>query len=178
MECFFQHGYGTSNISMVSRYAGISRVTIHKQFKTKELLFRAVVKKHFQENNVFINNYSMSEGDFWQETYALIMQRCEGLFNDVSSSLIRADLIHAGQEFCQDLIQAEESVIKNSIQVRIEKEVTANRLTLNKINLTAEALAETLHYAPFGITVSASNQNNIHFVKNLMAIFKASTMLN
>ena len=175
MECFFQHGYGTSNISMVSRYAGISRVTIHKQFKSKELLFRAVVSKHFQENNIFINSYCISEKNFWQKTYALIMQRCEGLFNDVSSSLIRADLIHAGQEFCQDLIQAEESLIKSSIQARIEKEVAAKRLTLSKISLSAEALAETIHYAPFGITVSATDQNNIDFIKNLMAVFKAST---
>ena len=109
MDCFFQHGYDTANISMVSRYAGISRVTIHKQFKSKELLFRAVVEKHFQQHNILISVYSKSEINFWQETKVLTIQRCEGLFNHVSSSLVRANLIHAGQAFCKDLIQAEES---------------------------------------------------------------------
>mgnify|MGYP003669176641 CR=1 FL=1 len=175
MDCFFQHGYDTSNISMVSRYAGISRVTIHKQFKSKEVLFRAVVEKHFQQHNILINIYSKSEKNFWLETQDLIIQRCEGLFNDVSSSLVRSDLIHAGQAFCKDIIQAEESLIKTSIRSRIEKEIDANRLTLRKVGLTAEQLAEALHFAPFGITVSVSEQNNTAFVENLMAVFKAST---
>lgn len=175
MECFFQHGYETANISMVSRYAGISRVTIHKQFQSKELLFRAVVEKHFQQNNTLISDYCASEKNFWQETQALIIKRCEGLFNDVTSSLVRANLLHAGQAFCKDLIQAEENLVKKSIQARIEQEVSAKRLTLNKINLSAEVLAETLHFAPFGITISVSEQNNVSFVKNLMSVFKAST---
>lgn len=160
---------------MVSRYAGISRVTIHKQFKSKEVLFRAVVEKHFQQHNILINSYSKSEKNFWQDTQTLIIQRCEGLFNDVSSSLVRANLLHAGHAFCQDLIQAEEGLIKKSIKVRIEKEISENRLTLSKIALSADALAETLHFAPFGITVSVSDQNNIAFVENLMAVFKAAT---
>ena len=176
MECFFQHGYDTTNISMISRYAGISRVTIHKQFKSKEVLFRAVVEQHFKQHNILLNSYSRSENDFWQETYELIIQRCEGLFNDVSSSLVRANLLHAGQAFCKDLIQAEEALIKQNIQARIEKEIAENRLTLVRINLSAEALAETLHFAPFGITVSVSNKDNVVFVKNLLSIFKASTL--
>jgi len=175
-ECFFQHGYDTANISMVSRYAGISRVTIHKQFTSKEVLFRAVVEQHFKQHNILLNNYSRSESNFWQETYELIIQRCEGLFNDVSSSLVRANLLHAGHAFCKDLIEAEEALIKQSIQARIEKEVAENRLTLSRVNLSAEALAETLHFAPFGITISVTNQDNVVFVKNLMSVFKASTL--
>ncbi|MBA6417699.1 TetR/AcrR family transcriptional regulator [Colwellia sp. 6M3] len=175
MECFFQHGYDTANISMVSRHAGVSRVTIHKQFKSKEILFRAVVEKHFQKHNILIDLYRKSEKNFWQETQALIIQRCEGFFNDVSSNLVRSNLLHAGQAFCKDLIQAEEGAIKKSIRLRIEKEISANRLTLKKTGLTADDLAETLHFAPFGITVSVSEHNNIAFVENLMAVFKAST---
>ena len=175
MECFFQHGYDTANISMVSRYAGISRVTIHKQFQSKELLFRAVVEQHFQQHNVLVEEYKKSETNFWQETKELTIQLCEGLFNDVSSSLVRSNLLHAGQAFCKDLIQEEEISIKNSIRLRIEKEILANRLSLRKVGLTSDELANTLHYAPFGITIAASNQNNIAFVDNLMAVFKAAT---
>ncbi len=178
MECFFQHGYSTANISMVSRHAGISRVTIHKQFKSKEVLFRAVVEQYFQQTNILINAYTSSEGSFWQETQALITQRCEGLFNNVSSSLVRADLLHAGQAFCRDLIAEKEDLIIKSIQSRIEQEIAANRLTLSKINLSSETLAQTLHFAPFGITVSVSEQSNTAFVENLISIFQASTMPN
>ncbi len=176
MECFFQHGYGAANISMVSRYAGISRVTIHKQFKSKELLFRAVVEQHFQQNNLLIAHYTQSEQDFWQETQALTIQRCEGIFDNVASSLIRADLLHAGQAFCKDLLQAEENLIKQCIQSRIEKEVSAKRLTLNKIDMSAAKLADMIYFAPFGITVSVSENDISLFVKNIITIFKASTL--
>lgn len=176
MDCFFQHGYCTANISMVSRHAGISRVTIHKQFKSKETLFRAVVEKHFQQYNTLIDNYRISENDFWTDTQELIIQRCEGFFNDISSALVRADLLHAGQAYCKDLIQNEENLVKESIQIRIEKEIAKKRFTLAKIKLSTGQLAETLHFAPFGITVSVSDQNNIAFVENLMAVFKAATL--
>jgi AcrR family transcriptional regulator len=175
MDCFFQHGYGAANISMVSRYAGISRVTIHKQFKSKELLFRAVVEQHFQQNNQLIDNYKLSDKDFWLETQALTIQRCEGLFNDVASNLIRSDLIHAGQAFCKDLLQEEENLIKQCIQSRIEKEVTAKRLTLSKVEMSAAKLAEMIYFSPFGITVSVSENDITLFVKNLITIFQAST---
>lgn len=175
MECFFQHGYDTANVSMISRYAGISRVTIHKQFTSKELLFRAVVKKHFQLHHALLTQYGQSKTNFWQDTQALIIERCEGLFNDVSSNLVRANLIHAGQAYCSDLLAAEEQLVKNFIQARIEHEISAKRLTLSRVNLSAIALAEAIHFAPFGITVAVSNQDNCAFVANLMKIFKAAT---
>lgn len=178
MDCFFQHGYGTANISMVSRHAGVSRVTIHKQFKSKEVLFREVVNKHFQQYNTLIDSYRASNTNFWPETQALIIQRCEGFFNDISSNLVRADLLHAGQAHCKDLIQNEESLVKESIQLRIEKEISAQRLTLKNVNLSAEQLAEALHFAPFGITVSVSDKDDVAFVESLMAIFKAATSTN
>ena len=142
----------------------------------KKFYLGLLLKQHFKQHNIQLNNYSRSESDFWQETYELIIQRCEGLFNDVSSSLVRANLLHAGHAFCKDLIEAEETVIKQSIQARIEKEVAEHRLTLQRIGLSAETLAETLHFAPFGITVSVSNQDNLVFVKNLLSVFKASTL--
>lgn len=178
MDCFFQYGYGAANISMVSRHAGVSRVTIHKQFKSKEVLFRAVVNKHFQQYNTLIDDYRISEINFWSETQALIIQRCEGFFNDISSNLVRADLLHAGQAYCKDLIQNEENLVKESIQLRIEKEIVAQRLTLKSVNLSAGQLAEALHFAPFGITVSVSDKDDVAFVESLMAVFKAATLIN
>ena len=70
---------------MIARYAEISRVTIHKQFKSKEALFRAVVEKHINENNVLLEKYTQSIGDFWAETEAFTLGRCGELFEEISS---------------------------------------------------------------------------------------------
>ncbi|SFD00674.1 TetR/AcrR family transcriptional regulator [Pseudoalteromonas denitrificans] len=176
-ECFFQHGYIAANISMIARYSQISRVTIHKQFRTKEALFRAVVEKYISDNNVLLQDYSQSDGDFWAETEAFILKRCDGLFEEVSSSLIRTDLLHAGQSHCNDIITENEIEVRKIISLRVSKELTENRMTLSKIDITVEAFARIIESAPFGLALSSLEEDNQAFVKQLMKVFKASTSI-
>lgn len=176
-ECFFQYGYNAANISMISRHSAVSRVTIHKHFKSKELLFRAVVDRHFEENSVQINHYINDEDDFWQATENLTIAQCRDLFEDITSTLVRADLIHAGHAYCRDIIQAHEDFIREAIRIRLVKEIKNHRLTLERINLNEDALVDAIHYAPFGIAISVfENEDNQAFIKNLISIFKASTL--
>ncbi len=163
---------------MISRYAGISRVTIHKQFKSKEDLFRAVVRQHIDESMANLTVYRNSEQNFWQETENIIQERCVEMFEEVRSALVRADLMHAGQEFCQDIIEAEESSLFNCIKLRLNKEINANRLTLERVNMSVDDFARILKSAPLGLAVSNLDINNNQFVKNLMKIFKESTHLS
>lgn len=177
-ECFFQHGYAAANISMISRYVKISRVTIHKQFKSKEALFRAVVEKHITENHERLRHYEQSSGDFWAETQAFTLERCGGLFDEVSSTLIRTDLLHAGQTYCEDIIQEMECKVRECIKYRILKELDENRMTLDKIAISVEEFSRIIESAPFGLAISSIEQDNQAFVKNIMKVFKASTMLD
>jgi len=176
-ECFFQHGYVAANISMIARYAEISRVTIHKQFRTKEALFRAVVEKYIDDNNVLLQEYSHSTGDFWDETEAFILKRCDGLFEEVSSSIIRTDLLHAGQSHCHDIIKENEIKVREIIGSRISIELTENRMTLSKIDISLEEFSRVIESAPFGLALSSMEEDNQAFVKHLMKVFKASTAI-
>jgi AcrR family transcriptional regulator len=174
-ECFFQHGYIAANISMIARYSEISRVTIHKQFRTKEALFRAVVEKYIADNNVLLQDYSQSTGDFWAETESFILKRCDGLFEEVSSSLIRTDLLHAGQSHCNDIISENEIKVREIISLRISKELAKGRMTLDKIDITIEEFSRVIESAPFGLALSSMEEDSQAFVKHLMKVFKAST---
>lgn len=176
-ECFFQHGYSAANISMIARYTGISRVTIHKQFKSKEDLFRAVVVQHFDENNERMDHYIQSSGDFWSDTEAFILGRCGGLFEEITSALIRTDLLHAGQTYCQDIIQEHELQVRKSIQHRLTTEVSEKRITLDKVGISIEEFSRLIESAPFGLALSSLDEDNQAFVKHLIKTFKASTSL-
>lgn len=176
-ECFFQHGYSTANISMIGRYAGISRVTIHKQFKSKEDLFRAVIEKYIAEKNEFLECYIHSKGDFWLETESFILERCDGLFEEVLSVIVRTDLLHAGQSYCQDIIHENELRVREAITLRITDELTENRMTLSEISMSKEEFARVIVSAPFGLAISSVEEDNRAFVKHLMKIFKASTAI-
>lgn len=174
-ECFFQHGYAAANISMISRYAEVSRVTIHKQFKSKEALFRSVLQRYIVNNDELLAQYKKSSGELWSETEAFILKRCDGLFEEVSSVVVRTDLLHAGQSYCQDIIQANEIKVRESIIYRINKEITEQRMTLDKIDMSADELARLIEFAPFGLALSSQEEDSPAYVKQLIKVFKAAT---
>jgi len=177
LECFFQHGYAAANISMIARYADISRVTIHKQFKSKQILFRAVVEFHIAKSSEQLENYKQSTGDFWSETESLTLERCGGLFDEISSAFIRTDLLHAGQAHCQDIIQESEFQVRESIKVRITKELDEKRMTLSKINISIDDFARIIESSPFGLAFSSIEDDNQLFISHVMKVLKASTSI-
>ena len=176
-ECFFQHGYAATNISMVSRYSGVSRVTIHKQCKSKESLFRAVIEKYITDNSKRLTLYTHSTSDFWSETEAFIIARCGGLFKEISSALIRSDLLHAGQNYCQDIIQENEIKVRSAINYRMAKEIDSARLTLERISMSSEEFSRIIESAPLGLALSSIEEDHPTFVSQLMKVFKASTSI-
>ena len=50
---------------MISRYSKVSRVTIHKQFSSKEVLFRAFIKNFLIDKDGIVQTayYGKDEGD-------------------------------------------------------------------------------------------------------------------
>lgn len=162
---------------MIARYAEISRVTIHKQFKSKEVLFRAVVEKHIDQNNILLEKYTQSTGDFWCETETLILSRCGELFEEITSALVRADLLHAGQSYCQDMMQENEIKARKSIGLRINKEIIEKRMTLSNIDMSVDQLAQVMESAPLGLVLSSLEEDNSVYVSHVMKIFKAATAI-
>ncbi|MBU2869858.1 TetR/AcrR family transcriptional regulator [Colwellia sp. E2M01] len=174
-ECFFQHGYSAANITMIAKYADISRVTIHKQFTSKEILFRAVVEQYIQENLTLLEQYALSINDFWSDTEDFLLQRCGGLFDEIPSAVIRSDLLHAGQSYCQDIIQENELRVRENIDHRISQELAAKRMTLEHINISQQEFSRVIETAPFGLALSTLNEDNKSYVKSLMKVYKAAT---
>lgn len=174
-ECFFQHGYTAANISMIGRYADISRVTIHKQFKSKEVLFRAVVENHIAESQERLDIYKQSTNNFWLETEALIIARCSGLFDEIKSAQIRTDLLHAGQVHCEDIISDSEQTVRDAISLRITNEIATDQMTLERVGISTSDLSRIIESAPFGLVLSSADEDNIAYVSQLMKVFKAST---
>lgn len=173
-ECFYQHGYSAANVSLIGRYASISRATIYKNFDSKEALFRAVVEEHIAQNNVALSEYSDSEGDFWQETEAFIFGRCEGLFEEIPNAVIRSELIHTCQMFCHDLLLTNQYSVEEAITKRLEQEVQQGKLSLDKMNITIEGFAKVIESAPIGIALSNIDDTSVSLIKNMFRIFKAS----
>ncbi|REL29638.1 TetR/AcrR family transcriptional regulator [Thalassotalea euphylliae] len=177
-ECFFQHGYHASNVSLIARYAGISRATIYKNFSSKEALFQAMVQRQFAEYDIALSEYAEANADFWQETENLFVNRCQGVFDDISSQVIRTELVHAGHSLCQALMDKEQEDMLGVIINRIEQEIAANRLTLERINMTSAQFASAMQSMPIGIFFSSNEANDLGSLKQVLTIFRVATEIS
>ncbi|WP_371373363.1 TetR/AcrR family transcriptional regulator [Thalassotalea aquiviva] len=174
-ECFRQHGYNTANIAMISRHAKISRVTIHKHFTNKEALFRAVVSDYLDKTAMTIENYQLSNQSFWPATKALLREKCERVFEEVSNHLIKPDLAQAGEQYCQDLIEQRRLQTIKAIADKAQQAVEANELSLVKVSMTSLEFAQTLHQAAENFLMSGSKSSTEASFIRLLNVFVAAT---
>lgn len=174
-ECFFQHGFNAANVSLIGRYAGISRATIYKNFSSKEDLLLAVIQKHIDDNQSALISYADSNADFWNDTEELIKGRCQGIFDDISSNLIRSELIHVGQTLGQEMLQKEVRHVQNVIQDRMNREISEGKLSLEVVGINVEQFAQVIESVPIGIAFSSMEDNNYDLITNMFSVFRAST---
>lgn len=173
-QCFFQHGYSAANVSLIGRYAGISRATIYKNFSSKEALLRAVMQQHIDFHDAALVSYQASEQDFWDDTERLVKSRCQGVFDEINSSLIRSELIHAGQIHCHDLIEIETEKVQSAIETRLEREIANSKVVIAATGLTPKRMTQVIESVPIGIAFSSVEDNTYDLVTDMFAIFKAS----
>lgn len=175
-ECFFQHGYDATTISMISRYAKISRVTIHKYFKSKEVIFRSVVKHYFDLRQEAIETYIDSDEHFWTLTNQLVKERCRSIFENISSAVIRSDLVHAGNAYCRDLITDQKQlvckVIKNKLTTAIEKK----EVTLKRMKISVDEFASSIEGITDGPIVSPLDEDSMQQIDYMLEIYRAASL--
>lgn len=177
-ECFFQHGYAATTISMVSRYANISRVTIHKHFSSKEVLFVQVVDEFFRQQRLSLPNYLASQNPFWHDTNALMKEYRGGIFEQISNTIVRTDLVLAGNTHCLTLIQQHKTTVKDAIAERLEQAINNGELSLEKIGLDIDTFATRIESIADGIFISPFSDNSMEIFDQLFLIYKAATLIS
>ncbi len=175
-NCFFQHGFDATTISMISRYVRVSRVTIHKYFESKEALFRCVVKHYFDIRQKNINHYIETDGDFWQLTNQLIKDRCRSIFEHISSAMIRSDLVHAGNAYCRDLILEQKQLVCQVIEKKLIKAVNNGELTLERIDITLTEFAASIESISDGPIVSPLDDDSMQQIEYTLKVYRAASI--
>jgi AcrR family transcriptional regulator len=176
LKCFLQHGYNATSIAMVSRYANISRVTIHKQFSSKEDLFRNIMFNDFLEKDEQIKKYTNHVGDFWAVTYEFLLQRRKNAFEEIPNSLIKADLVHAIQRFCSDILKGNQIKTRSAIEIKLQSAINNRTLTLKNLNLTIAEFAKNIEIVADGITLSNTDEEPEKIIKQTLHIYKIATL--
>jgi AcrR family transcriptional regulator len=177
-KCFFQHGYSASSIAMISRYSNVSRVTIHKQFSSKEILFRAFIQNFLVEKDIQIQAYINSSGKFWEDTNDFLAQRCTEVFDNIPNALIKSDLIHAGQSYCADLIEQNRIKTRQAIQSKLHQATNDKQLSLKKIGLSNEEFATNIESVAEGLMLSSSVHDPRQAMKTALRIYEVASAID
>lgn len=173
-ECFYRHGYAATNISMISRYAEISRVTIHKQFGTKEEVFRSVCRRHHQTIQSKLDLRVSEHANMWCALAAILRDWGRPIFDQINDPHVLRDLVHAAQLHSEDLIKSHTQVLVTFISGMLDDADNDKLIRLDNIELNSVELAELLTVSFVGTfsTVLATDVNDS--IEKLIKLYEAA----
>jgi AcrR family transcriptional regulator len=74
-ELFYKYGVSKVNMDEVANYANVSKVTIYKYYKSKDELFKEVVKKIYSKTFIEIEEIVNSKNNFTQKLKFIIYSK-------------------------------------------------------------------------------------------------------
>ncbi len=137
-ECFLKCGFRASNMSLISKLAGFSRVTLHKHFKNKERIFHAVCldyQTQCQQQCQVIRDQDLPCWDMIQQVTDVWTNTA---FDEVHDSLVLKELLFEAHQVAADIFtQATEDLTK------MLKEILDNGIKRSELSLQACQLSST-----------------------------------
>lgn len=179
-QCFFQFGYQKTSMSLISDYSGFSRVTVHKHFKTKKELFRALIRQHFDSALARYNQYLKQnpQAPVWEAVAHLIDVVTEPVFTDIKDPFIFHDIDHATRQVAQDIKSETKSTTINLIKAQIERGIQEKEINLHKLSINSVELATLIARSIHGILINSENGEGKKYINGLLQTFKVATSTN
>ena len=143
-ECFFQHGYKASNMTLISEYAGFSRATVHKYTKNKEDAFRKVCQQ-FQEQAETACQPIMKENmECWSAINLIMQAWLKPSFDEVRDIKILNDLKYHAQVIAEDVFTSARKQMENMLCEQLEKGISKDEINLHPLSQTPRQFAQLL----------------------------------
>ncbi|RCU49526.1 MULTISPECIES: TetR/AcrR family transcriptional regulator [Corallincola] len=173
-DCFFRHGYSATNISMISRYAEISRVTIHKQFSNKEVLFREVCLRHHQEMQANLPSFKAQYKDTWSTLEAMLLDWAKPIFEEISDSVVLQDIVQAANKYCVDAMAAHIEVLSQFVGELLREGERTGQVDLSRCGLSELQLGSNLVLCAKGVFTTATTKQARETVSNMVKLYRAA----
>lgn len=174
-ECFFRHGYGATNIAMISRHSKISRVTIHKRFGSKERLFRCLIQQHMHEIHENFPNYIAEHDSIWKRLEHMLLDCGSPLFDEITDQWVRDDLVQACTEHCEDIKSEHFTELEKFSNSQFIQAEQGGQISLKRLSMSTEELASSLVMTTKGLFTTAPIAECRQQLLRILAIYKAAT---
>ncbi len=139
--CFFKHGFRASNMSLISQFSGFSRVTLHKHFKNKERVFRAVCNAYqascISDCQQVLTQYNVC----WDMIEQVTASWNKSVFEEVSDDNVLRELLFEASQVAQDIFENAKAANINILQSVLDKGIKDSQISLQACQLNSEQLA-------------------------------------
>jgi len=176
-DCFFQHGYQRTNMSLVSKYSGFSRVTVHKHFCTKKHLLRAVVENFFKSNLDTTEKHLQQHPEYsaWQAIEHLTEIMAHPIFERINDQYVLEDLDKACNEHANEIKLEMKQKMIAFIKKHIDRGIANNEICLDKVDIDSLELATLIDNSMEAVVINTALDKTKMHIDALFRVFKAST---
>jgi len=177
-QCFFRHGYTASNMTLISQYAGYSRVTVHKHFKNKDDAFRVLCQQVVKEATdacqpILADTLLLP----WDAIEAIMVVWLRPTFEEVNDEVVMRDLKFYVQEVADDLFLAAHEQVETMIEQRLSLGLEQGHIQLNRSQMTVMDMARLLVASADGIRGYIPHKSIEKACHDLVKVFRAATQI-
>ncbi len=175
-RCFFQHGYKSSNMTLISQYAEFSRATLHKHFTNKDLVFRAVCHG-YQAQCMQASQDIIKQGlSCWHAIEQIMDIWAKSAFEEVNDKLVYKDLHYYVQQVADDIFIKAHDDLGMLIADIFNHAIREQKICLKKLKLNSRELAFIVISSLDGIRSRAKQENMKAYSHQTLNIFKHATI--
>ncbi|QOL25320.1 TetR/AcrR family transcriptional regulator [Thalassotalea sp. LPB0316] len=175
-HCFYQHGYSATTISMISKYADISRVTIHKQFCSKEQIFRQVLNQYtadmLEQSAIMLKE----KHGCWQKIEALLTKWGDEIFKEIGDEIIRNDLIYSAKKYCKNELLEMREAKCSIIEQLLNQGIKDGSVCLEKLAMQASEVAYLIEITFSGLVNTGREDNRQDQISALLKVYRTATL--
>ncbi len=173
--CFFKHGFRGSNMSLISQYAGFSRVTLHKHFKNKEGVFRAMCSDYQASCNAECQLILGQPAPCWQKIEQITAIWSKSAFDDVHDDQVLRELIFEASQVACDIFEEAHQDLEQLLLGVLDEALANDQISLQACQLSSAQLATIIVASTSGIRTHYPREQILQASHQLIELYRLAT---
>ena len=173
--CFFKHGFRGSNMSLISQYAGFSRVTVHKHFKNKDRVFRAVCSNYQTKCNSDCQVILAQQISCWEKIERVAASWSKSAFEEVHDDQVLRELLFEASQVASDIFEDAHNDLEQILQGILDEGVSRSQISLQACQLNSSQLAAIIVANIQGIRTRFPREQMLQAYHQLIGLYRLAT---
>ncbi len=177
-ECFLSCGFRASNMSLISKFAGFSRVTLHKHFKNKERVFHAVCVDYRTQCQEQCQVISDQDLPCWEMIQQVTDVWTNTAFDDIQDSLVLKELFFEAQQVAADIFTQATVDLAKMLEGILDNGIKKSEINLQACQLSSAQLSIIILATLSGIRANQPKPQILTISHQAINLYRLATAIN